>query len=136
MTSLQKCCFVLFFFVSAYFLKAHVWVSDREVDPVLKAIKDGDVGTLRGLIKKADCNLLMPNKYGWIPLHEAAHYGQEHCVKALLRGNAKTSSSQLHTLKATRTQRDEITSSRTKRFSEQHKQDKKTSIHIKYMFCI
>ncbi|XP_026803897.3 ankyrin repeat and SOCS box protein 2 isoform X1 [Pangasianodon hypophthalmus] len=58
---------------------------EEEVDPVLKAIRDGDVGTLRGLIKKADCNLLMPNEYGWIPLHEAAHYGQEQCIKAILR---------------------------------------------------
>ncbi|MCJ8744007.1 hypothetical protein PDJAM_G00101320 [Pangasius djambal] len=58
---------------------------EEEVDPVLKAIRDGDVGTLRVLIKKADCNLLMPNEYGWIPLHEAAHYGQEQCIKALLR---------------------------------------------------
>ncbi|TSR99383.1 Ankyrin repeat and SOCS box protein 2 [Bagarius yarrelli] len=59
--------------------------AEEEVDPVLKAIRDGDVGTLRQLIKQADCNVLMPNEYGWIPLHEAAYYGQEQCIKALLR---------------------------------------------------
>ncbi|XP_058234658.1 ankyrin repeat and SOCS box protein 2 isoform X1 [Hemibagrus wyckioides] len=59
--------------------------AEEDVDPVVKAIRDGDVGTLRGLIKKSDCNILMPNQSGWIPLHEAAHYGQEQCIKALLR---------------------------------------------------
>ncbi|XP_060772278.1 ankyrin repeat and SOCS box protein 2 isoform X3 [Neoarius graeffei] len=59
--------------------------AEEEVDPVVKAIKDGAVGTLRGLIKKVDCNLLMPNELGWIPLHEAAHYGQDQCITALLR---------------------------------------------------
>lgn len=67
-------------------LMCDVVFSDRDVDPVVKAIRDGDVGTLRGLIKKSDCNLLMPNQSGWIPLHEAAHYGQEQCIKALLGG--------------------------------------------------
>lgn len=78
--------FWFFFTFLSNVLKSGVWLCDREVDPVLKAIKDGDVGTLRRLIKKADCNLLIPNEYGWIPLHEAAHYGQEQCIKALLRG--------------------------------------------------
>ncbi|XP_053345159.1 ankyrin repeat and SOCS box protein 2-like isoform X2 [Clarias gariepinus] len=59
--------------------------AEEKVDPVVRAIRNGEVGTLRGLIKMPDCNLLMPNEYGWIPLHEAAHYGQDHCVKALLR---------------------------------------------------
>lgn len=73
-------------------MKSHVSASDREVDPVLKAIRDGDVGTLRRLIKKVDCNLLMPNEYGWIPLHEAAQYGQHECIKALLRGRPDATS--------------------------------------------
>ncbi|XP_027003320.1 ankyrin repeat and SOCS box protein 2 isoform X2 [Tachysurus fulvidraco] len=59
--------------------------AEEDVDPVVKAIREGDVDTLRGLIKKADCNLLMSNEYGWIPLHEAAHFGQEQCIRALLR---------------------------------------------------
>ncbi|KAF4071152.1 hypothetical protein AMELA_G00281770 [Ameiurus melas] len=59
--------------------------AEEEADPVLKAIRNGDVGTLRGLIKKVDCNVLMPNEYGWVPLHEAAQYGQHECMKALLR---------------------------------------------------
>ncbi|KAF5879917.1 ankyrin repeat and SOCS box protein 2-like, partial [Clarias magur] len=59
--------------------------AEEKVDPVVRAIRNGEVGMLRGLIKMPDCNLLMPNEYGWIPLHEAAHYGQDHCVKALLR---------------------------------------------------
>ncbi|XP_062858426.1 ankyrin repeat and SOCS box protein 2 isoform X2 [Trichomycterus rosablanca] len=58
---------------------------EEDVDPIVKAIRDDDVGTLRQLIKKPDCNLLMPNKDGWIPLHEASNYGKEQCIKALLR---------------------------------------------------
>ncbi|KAI5615153.1 ankyrin repeat and SOCS box protein 2 isoform X2 [Silurus asotus] len=58
---------------------------EEEVDPLVEAIRDGDVGTLRVLIKKAEFNLLTPKEYGWIPLHEAAHYGQEQCIKALLK---------------------------------------------------
>ncbi|XP_072553479.1 ankyrin repeat and SOCS box protein 2 [Salminus brasiliensis] len=59
--------------------------AELEEDPIVKAIQDGDVGHLRQIIKKPDCNVLIPNQYGWIPLHEAAYYGQDQCIKALLR---------------------------------------------------
>ncbi|XP_067273557.1 ankyrin repeat and SOCS box protein 2 isoform X2 [Pseudorasbora parva] len=58
---------------------------EEELEPIVKAILDGDVGTVRRLVKQPDCNLLTPNKDGWIPLHEAAYYGQEQCIKILLR---------------------------------------------------
>ncbi|XP_066533927.1 ankyrin repeat and SOCS box protein 2-like [Hoplias malabaricus] len=59
--------------------------AEVEVDPLVKAIREGDVVCLRQIIRKPDCNVLFPNKYGWIPLHEAAYYGQDQCIKALLR---------------------------------------------------
>ncbi|XP_022519172.2 ankyrin repeat and SOCS box protein 2 isoform X1 [Astyanax mexicanus] len=59
--------------------------AEVEEDPIVKAIRNGDVGQLRQIIKKPGCNILIPNQYGWIPLHEAAYYGQDQCVKALLR---------------------------------------------------
>ncbi|XP_037393608.1 ankyrin repeat and SOCS box protein 2-like isoform X4 [Pygocentrus nattereri] len=59
--------------------------AEVEEDPIVKTIRDGDVGTLRQIIKKPDCNVLIPNQYGWIPLHEAAYYGQDQCLKVLLR---------------------------------------------------
>uniref|UniRef100_A0A8C0PZ94 SOCS box domain-containing protein n=1 Tax=Canis lupus familiaris TaxID=9615 RepID=A0A8C0PZ94_CANLF len=52
------------------------------VDPVLKAIKEGDEEALKAMIKSGK-NLAEPNKEGWLPLHEAAYYGQLSCLKTL-----------------------------------------------------
>ncbi|XP_026088748.1 ankyrin repeat and SOCS box protein 2-like isoform X2 [Carassius auratus] len=57
----------------------------REFDPIAKAILEGDVGSVKLLVKQPGCNLLKPNKDGWMPLHEAAYYGQDQCIKILLR---------------------------------------------------
>lgn len=57
------------------------------MDPVVKAIKEGDDEALNAMIK-AGKNLAEPNKEGWLPLHEAAYYGQLSCLKALQRGEA------------------------------------------------
>ena len=54
---------------------------------MLKAIKEGDEEALTAMIK-AGKNLSEPNKEGWLPLHEAAYYGQLSCLKALHRGEA------------------------------------------------
>uniref|UniRef100_A0A8I3RQR7 Ankyrin repeat and SOCS box protein 2 n=2 Tax=Canis lupus familiaris TaxID=9615 RepID=A0A8I3RQR7_CANLF len=54
----------------------------RPVDPVLKAIKEGDEEALKAMIKSGK-NLAEPNKEGWLPLHEAAYYGQLSCLKTL-----------------------------------------------------
>uniref|UniRef100_A0A671QV58 Ankyrin repeat and SOCS box protein 2-like n=1 Tax=Sinocyclocheilus anshuiensis TaxID=1608454 RepID=A0A671QV58_9TELE len=56
-----------------------------ELEPIAKAISEGDVGSVRLLVKQPGCNLLKPNKDGWMPLHEAAYYGQDQCIKILLR---------------------------------------------------
>ncbi|ROI33840.1 Ankyrin repeat and SOCS box protein 2 [Anabarilius grahami] len=58
---------------------------EEELAPIVKAILDDDVGTVRLLVKQPGCNVLAPNKDGWIPLHEAAYYGQDQCIKILLR---------------------------------------------------
>ncbi|XP_032035774.1 ankyrin repeat and SOCS box protein 2 isoform X1 [Hylobates moloch] len=54
------------------------------VDPLIKAIKDGDEEALKTMIKEGK-NLAEPNKEGWLPLHEAAYYGQLGCLKVLQR---------------------------------------------------
>lgn len=59
----------------------------RPMDPVLKAIKEDDEVALKAMIKDGK-NLTEPNKDGWLPLHEAAYYGQLSCLKALQRGEA------------------------------------------------
>ncbi|MBZ3881002.1 Ankyrin repeat and SOCS box protein 2 [Sciurus carolinensis] len=53
-------------------------------DPVLKAIREGDEEGLQAMIKDGK-NLAEPNKEGWLPLHEAAYYGQLGCLKVLQR---------------------------------------------------
>ncbi|XP_052391928.1 ankyrin repeat and SOCS box protein 2-like isoform X1 [Carassius gibelio] len=60
-------------------------VPEEEFDPIAKAILEGDVGSVKLLVKQPGCNLLKPNKDGWMPLHEAAYYGQDQCIKILLR---------------------------------------------------
>uniref|UniRef100_A0A8C1C945 Ankyrin repeat and SOCS box containing 2a, tandem duplicate 1 n=1 Tax=Cyprinus carpio carpio TaxID=630221 RepID=A0A8C1C945_CYPCA len=59
---------------------------EEETEPIVKAISEGDVGSVRLLVKQPGCNLLKPNKDGWIPLHEATYYGQDQCIKIILRG--------------------------------------------------
>ncbi|KFO21371.1 Ankyrin repeat and SOCS box protein 2 [Fukomys damarensis] len=52
------------------------------MDPVLKAIKEGNEEALKAMIKDGK-NMGEPNKEGWLPLHEAAYYGQLGCLKVL-----------------------------------------------------
>uniref|UniRef100_A0ABK0LPG4 Ankyrin repeat and SOCS box-containing 2 n=1 Tax=Rattus norvegicus TaxID=10116 RepID=A0ABK0LPG4_RAT len=54
------------------------------MDPVLKAIKEGDEEALKAMIQDGK-NLAEPNKEGWLPLHEAAYYGKLGCLKVLQR---------------------------------------------------
>ncbi|XP_054825844.1 ankyrin repeat and SOCS box protein 2 [Eublepharis macularius] len=51
-------------------------------DPVVSAIKEGDEKALDAMMKSGK-NLAQPNKDGWLPLHEAAYYGQAGCLKLL-----------------------------------------------------
>ncbi|XP_061468019.1 ankyrin repeat and SOCS box protein 2 [Rhineura floridana] len=52
------------------------------LDPVVSMIKKGDEKALHDMMKSGK-NLAQPNKDGWLPLHEAAYYGQEGCLKLL-----------------------------------------------------
>ncbi|KAI2572565.1 ankyrin repeat and SOCS box containing 2, partial [Homo sapiens] len=61
---------------------AHFYPWTRPADPLIKAIKDGDEEALKTMIKEGK-NLAEPNKEGWLPLHEAAYYGQVGCLKVL-----------------------------------------------------
>ncbi|KAG8126450.1 hypothetical protein E2320_021597 [Naja naja] len=56
------------------------------LDPVVLVIKEGDETALHNMIQ-AGKNLAQPNKDGWLPLHEAAYYGQEGCLKLLHKCN-------------------------------------------------
>ncbi|KAL0967559.1 hypothetical protein UPYG_G00253780 [Umbra pygmaea] len=56
--------------------------TDVKQDTIVKAILNGDVTTVRVLIKNN--NILQPDQYGWTPLHEAAYVGQDQCVRIIL----------------------------------------------------
>lgn len=56
----------------------------RVLDPVVSAIQRGDENALLKMMQSGK-NLAQPNKDGWLPLHEAAYYGQERCLKLLYK---------------------------------------------------
>ncbi|XP_005724065.1 ankyrin repeat and SOCS box protein 2 isoform X2 [Pundamilia nyererei] len=56
----------------------------EDVDPVVCAIKRGDVETVKNLTASSHW-VLKENNDGWIPLHDAAYCGQDECLKTLLR---------------------------------------------------
>ncbi|XP_062493599.1 ankyrin repeat and SOCS box protein 2 isoform X2 [Pezoporus occidentalis] len=60
-----------------------------ELDPVVAAIKNGDEKAVRNMMKSGK-NLSEPNKDGWIPLHEAAYYGQVGCLSLLQKAYPST----------------------------------------------
>uniref|UniRef100_A0A8C9G528 Ankyrin repeat and SOCS box containing 2 n=1 Tax=Pavo cristatus TaxID=9049 RepID=A0A8C9G528_PAVCR len=54
----------------------------QELDPVVAAIRDGDEKEICNMMKSGK-DLSEPNKDGWLPLHEAAYYGQVGCLRLL-----------------------------------------------------
>ncbi|XP_070698964.1 ankyrin repeat and SOCS box protein 2-like isoform X2 [Pempheris klunzingeri] len=59
----------------------------RDADPVVFAIRRGDVRAVNDLTTSAPHSLLKENKDGWIPLHDAAFCGQTECLGTLLKAH-------------------------------------------------
>ncbi|XP_047249209.1 ankyrin repeat and SOCS box protein 2-like isoform X1 [Girardinichthys multiradiatus] len=59
----------------------------RDADPVVFAIRSGDVETLNDLAASSSHSLLKENNNGWLPLHEAAYSGQTDCLRTLLKAH-------------------------------------------------
>ncbi|XP_049917800.1 ankyrin repeat and SOCS box protein 2-like [Epinephelus moara] len=59
----------------------------EDVEPVVFAIRRGDVEAVNDAATSAPLSLLKENKDGWIPLHDAAFCGQTECLKILLRAH-------------------------------------------------
>lgn len=69
-----------------YFLKLFILPHSRDVDPVVLAIRGGDVEVVQKVAESSPHSLLRENKDGWIPLHHAAFNGQHDCLRTLLKG--------------------------------------------------
>ena len=65
----------------------------RVEDAVSALMRAGDAHRVRTLVFVVPgCNLLSrvkPVLDGWLPVHQAASYGQEACLRELLTGNPK-----------------------------------------------
>ncbi|XP_023141650.2 ankyrin repeat and SOCS box protein 2-like isoform X1 [Amphiprion ocellaris] len=59
----------------------------EDVDPMVFAIRRGDVEAVNDLVTSSSHSLLKENKDGWIPLHDAAYCGQTECLKTLLKAH-------------------------------------------------
>ncbi|KAM4723293.1 LOW QUALITY PROTEIN: ankyrin repeat and SOCS box protein 2-like [Anableps anableps] len=59
----------------------------EDADPVVFAVRSGDVQTLNDLAASSSNSLLKENKDGWLPLHDAAYSGQTDCLKTLLKAH-------------------------------------------------
>ncbi|KAK1893642.1 Ankyrin repeat and SOCS box protein 2 [Dissostichus eleginoides] len=62
----------------------------EDVEPVVFAVRRGDVKAVNDLATSAPLSLLKENKDGWIPLHDAAFCGQTECLKILLKAHPGT----------------------------------------------
>ncbi|KAM3871373.1 ankyrin repeat and SOCS box protein 2-like [Diretmus argenteus] len=58
-----------------------------DADPVVSAIRRGDVKAVNDLTVSTPHSLMKENKDGWIPLHEAAFCGEMECMKTLLKAH-------------------------------------------------
>ncbi|XP_021467880.2 ankyrin repeat and SOCS box protein 2 isoform X2 [Oncorhynchus mykiss] len=58
-----------------------------DVRPLVPVIENGDLKALKEMVKCNPKSLFVPNEDGWISLHEAAYYGQEECLKIILRAH-------------------------------------------------
>ncbi|XP_028809472.1 ankyrin repeat and SOCS box protein 2 [Denticeps clupeoides] len=63
---------------------------EAKVDPLVIAIWNGDVATLRTLVRQPGTDMLQANNLGWLPIHEAAYYGQARCLRILIEAHTGT----------------------------------------------
>ncbi|XP_035535181.1 ankyrin repeat and SOCS box protein 2-like [Morone saxatilis] len=57
---------------------------EEEEEPLFKAIRVGDANKVKALVTCSGTNLMLPNKPGWLAIHQAAWYGQDTCLRVLL----------------------------------------------------
>ncbi|KAJ0056436.1 hypothetical protein NL108_007468, partial [Boleophthalmus pectinirostris] len=55
-----------------------------EEEPIFEAIRLGNAAKVKALALKPGTNLMLPSRPGWLPIHQAAWYGQTACLNALI----------------------------------------------------
>uniref|UniRef100_A0A8C4DW11 SOCS box domain-containing protein n=1 Tax=Dicentrarchus labrax TaxID=13489 RepID=A0A8C4DW11_DICLA len=71
-------------YVRVLFSSSDGFYSHREEEPLFKAIRVGDANKVKALVTCSGTNLMLPNKPGWLAIHQAAWYGQDTCLRVLL----------------------------------------------------
>uniref|UniRef100_A0AAV2LM16 Uncharacterized protein n=1 Tax=Knipowitschia caucasica TaxID=637954 RepID=A0AAV2LM16_KNICA len=56
----------------------------EDEEPIFLAIREGDAARVKALALQPGTNLLQPSKPGWLPIHQAAWFGQTECLRALI----------------------------------------------------
>ncbi|XP_031734740.1 ankyrin repeat and SOCS box protein 2-like isoform X1 [Anarrhichthys ocellatus] len=56
----------------------------EEEEPLFKAIRVGDASRVKALAVLLGTDLMLPNKPGWLAIHQAAWFGQDTCLQVLL----------------------------------------------------
>ncbi|XP_068427851.1 ankyrin repeat and SOCS box protein 2-like isoform X2 [Clinocottus analis] len=57
---------------------------EEEEEPLFKAIRVGDAISVEALAMRLETNLVLPNKPGWLAIHQAVWFGQDTCLQVLL----------------------------------------------------
>lgn len=57
---------------------------EEEEEPIFQAIRSGDAARVKALALRPGTNLMLPSKPGWLPIHQAAWFGQLACLRALI----------------------------------------------------
>ncbi|KAM6906731.1 ankyrin repeat and SOCS box protein 2-like [Lycodopsis pacificus] len=57
---------------------------EEEEEPLFKAIRVGDASRVKALAVLLGTDLMLPNKPGWLAIHQAAWFGQDTCLQVLL----------------------------------------------------
>uniref|UniRef100_A0A8C6WIN9 Ankyrin repeat and SOCS box containing 2a, tandem duplicate 1 n=1 Tax=Neogobius melanostomus TaxID=47308 RepID=A0A8C6WIN9_9GOBI len=58
-------------------------------EAIFQAIRVGDAARVTALALTPGTNLMLPNKPGWLPIHQAAWFGQQACLRTLISGDYK-----------------------------------------------
>uniref|UniRef100_A0A8C6SAF2 Ankyrin repeat and SOCS box containing 2a, tandem duplicate 1 n=1 Tax=Neogobius melanostomus TaxID=47308 RepID=A0A8C6SAF2_9GOBI len=56
----------------------------REEEAIFEAIRVGDAARVKALALTPGTNLMLPNKPGWLAIHQAAWFGHHTCLRALI----------------------------------------------------